>query len=387
MDDTWWVDPDQLHPDQEEIVQLPLDGNYLISGPAGSGKSNLLLLRAGYLNLQNKTNILVIVFTRALANFLHAGATNYDFDSSKIITAHSWTTAFIQRYGEQPSSEGSFEEVRRERFKQIDAIIAERKIGQVYQSIILDEAHDYYASEIAVFQRLTRRLVAAVDERQAIYQSKAQSIDALKRFCVQYELHHHYRCGPKICKVADGLSITDPDGHGMLDSCNYDHVRYPDSVELLRAHSLDAQVDRCIDVLKSQLAAYPGAILAVLAPRRSDVDAIWSRLEHDPELADVIVRANARDGFDLTGGERIVVGTIHAAKGLEFRCVHLLATEELSCFAERLRNVAFVAVTRARTSLRVYYSGRLDAEVESAVLRASTSPTVVDVSKIFRSKP
>ena len=57
MDETWWRSPDQLDPDQQEIVSLPLEGSHLVVGPPGSGKTNLLLLRASYLARAGFPNI------------------------------------------------------------------------------------------------------------------------------------------------------------------------------------------------------------------------------------------------------------------------------------------------------------------------------------------
>ncbi len=69
MKDTWWVNQKKLDPDQLEIIGLGLNGSYLIQGPPGSGKSNLLLLRANYLIKKGRTNVIVLVFTKSLEQF------------------------------------------------------------------------------------------------------------------------------------------------------------------------------------------------------------------------------------------------------------------------------------------------------------------------------
>ena len=57
MDDTWWRSADQLDTDQAELISLPLGGSHLIVGPPGSGKTNILLLRATYLTRAGQSNI------------------------------------------------------------------------------------------------------------------------------------------------------------------------------------------------------------------------------------------------------------------------------------------------------------------------------------------
>ena len=49
MKDTWWIKPEQLDPAQREVIGLSRKQSHLVLGPPGSGKTNLLLLRAKHL--------------------------------------------------------------------------------------------------------------------------------------------------------------------------------------------------------------------------------------------------------------------------------------------------------------------------------------------------
>ena len=45
----WWAKKEQLDPHQVKLIEdLPLDGNHLVVGPPGSGKTNILLRRAQF---------------------------------------------------------------------------------------------------------------------------------------------------------------------------------------------------------------------------------------------------------------------------------------------------------------------------------------------------
>jgi len=84
METTWWTQPEELDEAQQEVVALDSDSDHLVLGPPGSGKTNLLVLRAAYLYGAGYQNIAVLTFGRVLREFLVSGSTNYTFPSNKI---------------------------------------------------------------------------------------------------------------------------------------------------------------------------------------------------------------------------------------------------------------------------------------------------------------
>ena len=95
MNNTWWVKQDQLDQRQRAVIDLPLSASHLILGPPGSGKTNLLLLRASQMVLSGKPNILVVVFTRTLREFLVTGSSRYEFPADNIVTLSGWSSQFL----------------------------------------------------------------------------------------------------------------------------------------------------------------------------------------------------------------------------------------------------------------------------------------------------
>src|SRR5258708_1700953 len=96
MESTWWVKPAELDDQQKAVIGLPLDGSYLVVGPPGSGKTNLVLLRANHLALYPRPNLAIIVFTRLLESFLRTGAASYQFDPEKITTSIRWLASLAR---------------------------------------------------------------------------------------------------------------------------------------------------------------------------------------------------------------------------------------------------------------------------------------------------
>ena len=68
----------------------------------------------------------------------------------------------------------------------------------------------------------------------------------------------------------------------------------------------------------------------------------------------------------ITHKVRIVVGTVHSTKGMEFRACHFFESNRIKSFPSQ-RNMAFTACTRAKTSLTVYHSSPLPGYFDNAL--------------------
>src|ERR1700741_2473323 len=113
MNNTWWVGLEELNDEQKAVIALPIGKSYLVSGPPGCGKTNLLLLRANYLYLAGQENLQVVVFTRTLQEFIVSGGTQYDFPLGKVKTSTKFFEDLLFQYGVKLSLPDDFEALRR----------------------------------------------------------------------------------------------------------------------------------------------------------------------------------------------------------------------------------------------------------------------------------
>ncbi len=100
-DNTWWKNVDELVKEQADLLDIPQEKSLLIKGPPGSGKTNLLLLRANQLYLGDYPNLYVVVFGSLLKSFIQIGGTQYKFPAEKIITHTSLFKMILRSEGKE----------------------------------------------------------------------------------------------------------------------------------------------------------------------------------------------------------------------------------------------------------------------------------------------
>jgi superfamily I DNA/RNA helicase len=365
MSDTWWVGEGQLNAEQKKIIAMPPGGNHIIVGPPGSGKTNLLLLHANYLTECGLANIAIVVFTRMLRDFIASGAGQYSFQTEKLQTCRQWQGSLLYQYGESVDLPSGFDEQRQYFIDRINTLINERNLENIYDCILLDEAQDYLPEELDIFRRLARSLFAVADARQKIYRGK-DCLDKLIGGGLQkHELRYHYRNGESICRVADALAKESDVYEPLMTYCQYDEVSQPSSVDHQRCTDIDDEARRIIERLRLQTRTYPDELLAVVCPTREATNRVWTHIQ-GADIASI----SAMQGDELLApfepANRVIVCTLHAAKGLEVRAMHIAGCEALSKFPHQ-RRMAFTAVTRAKTSLSLYYSGNIPGYLENAL--------------------
>src|ERR1035437_7346647 len=323
MSEPWWVGEDELDEDQKDVIALPLTGNYLVTGPPGSGKTNLLLVRGNYMTLAGKPDIAIIVFSRTLQEFIATGAKGYAFPADKVQTSRRWAQKLLFQYGIFTNPPDGFEDQRDYFLDQVKTLVEKRKLLHVYDGILLDEAQDYLPEEIELFSRLARVLFVVADSRQKIY-TTPDPLDALRGLVrgKEHVLRYQYRCGRQICKLADALGRDSAGYIPLLPTSHYDETAKPSSVEHKRSRNLQRQAERIIDKLSVQLKAYPDGLFGVLCPRSEDVDEMWRIMIESP-LGHLCTLQKGGDHSEFDRGKPIVVGTFHSAKGVEFRGLHL----------------------------------------------------------------
>lgn len=381
MSDTWWRDVDDLVKEQADLLDVPMNQNLLIKGPPGSGKTNLLLLRANQLYLGDFPNLHVVVFGSLLKQFIQIGGKQYKFPPEKIITHTRLFETILSEYGASFDSNGmSLEEARSERARRVDDLLKSGDLVVQFDALLLDEAQDYTPLEIEILRSLTEVMIATADSRQKIYDVD-DCMAVLEGVTDRvHQLTYHFRTGRKICQLADGIQKRNADYVSMLEYSQYNEADYPSNVQTKDNLDLEKQAEAIVLQINDQMFAYPDDLIGVLCPLNESMDAIEDILIKNG-LGEYTTRANQSERFDPS--KKIWLSTLTAAKGLEFRAVHVAGLEKLHYMRGAQRRLIFTGVTRARTALTLYWDSSIPGYLQSALRAVFPSQKPVTTQNIF----
>jgi len=371
--EAWWREQSELDEDQLNVIGLPEEGSFLVKGPPGSGKTNLLLLRANYLTVSSHPNLAVVVFNATLREFIRSGADRYDFDVRNVLTSASLLDNMLREAGERIETT-SFEADRTRRIELAESILAPTWTSPPYDVLLIDEAQDFSPREIELFRRMTHDLFMVADSRQRIYAGES-SMDTLEGVVDRVlPLRFHYRNGPEICKVADAIGRTFSAGYEpILPTCNYNSPALRSSVDVFKG-AVERQAEEIAQRLLLQRRTYPEGFLGVICPRIGEVRIVAGVLERLGLGAQLCVQDREARYQRIDATKPVWLSTVHGAKGLEFRALHFAAAETVTSAGASQKRLAYTAVTRAKTALSIYHDGHMPPYLDSAVQEFRTMP-------------
>ncbi|THF65622.1 superfamily I DNA/RNA helicase [Pseudothauera nasutitermitis] len=382
MRSSWWRKKSELVPEQIDFINLPPQGRYSLVGPPGSGKTNLLLLRAQFLAGNGDKNALIITFTNSLCDFIRSGiGKSGHISAGQVMTFHSWAGNYIiDQLGVSKKPKGSaFDEATRaEILEKLKEANSKRPSEKMYSAIFVDEAQDLSADELEQLLCLSDKICICGDDKQGIYYQNGLSI-AEKLKLEKHELTSHFRIGQRIAQVADRL-VPPPEGAaGLAARANYNEkLQGKSTAELHPKDSRDEQFAKMAELIRVQLVAFNDDNIGVFAGTNEAIAELKERFDKT-ELAGLVAYHGQEGGGSFSSDARIHVMTLHGSKGTEFRAVHIFAAEELYGYPLRRTKLAYTGITRARTALNVFRTGPTSTAIENAFAK----PALMDMDALF----
>lgn len=380
MKSSWWTTIEQMDPDQRAFVRLGADGRHLLVGPPGCGKTNLLVMRARYIYGVGLKNVLFLTYTRSLADFIRAGVASRKglLEPEQVQTFAHWALKHIATYAPEKMStvdRSAPYDVSRRQIMEALAVANTRLEGvNLYDAVLVDEVQDLHIDEIQALLRVSERVTVAGDAKQMVFESGG-SIDKIEALGFQKrELRFHYRIGTAIADVADkALQPADP-ANRLRANCNYREDEQQSRARLHEFASRDEQFAAMHKSIARQLRTYPNEGIGVIVPRTFLLRELRERFAAAEPLAGGVAFHDLDDEeHSFSSSKNVHVIALKSAKGAEFRAVHLYGLEELK-YPQIRRELVFTAVTRAKTALDGYFTGKVLGSVASAFAEAPVEP-------------
>ncbi len=383
MNSTWWVNPKDLDKQQKAVIELGDKGHFFIEGPPGSGKTNLLLLRAKYLYKAGQRNLAIVTMARSLKEFITFGARENKFIESTVNTFMSLGKAILLQNGIFFKSNDNYQDSSKQLIVELKNLISRRLAGNDYDCILVDEAQDFSEEELRIISQLARNTYFVADSNQRIYNNSTSNIDYLRKFAGEdhcYKLIHHYRNGIKICKFADDI-ISNDDHIPLADTANYREEDNPSAVVAIKNDSFERSIEDLKVRVSNQLKTYPNENIGIVVQNNEVLKRLHNALSEWEHLA---LCSFHEDGsiIDFSGDYRIYCLSAFSVKGLEFRAVHMFEWHWRRNLPHN-RRLSYMTATRAKTSLSVYFYDNLYEYFDQAIGNLNPPGALPTIGDLF----
>lgn len=329
MKKDWMIRESELDDDQIKVLQGTLDKSCIISGCAGSGKSVLALIKAQRIQNEKGNNYKIIVFTKALCEYMNHGR-------EELGLRNSFTYYWIWK-------------------NRLNCPSADY--------IIVDEIQDFDDSEIQDFINATRKhFFFFGDTAQSIYEglkdtTKVEDIGYLlprgSERPKNFELYRNYRLPISVAKFVQNVGVD----LQPFEISTYKNL-YPDKPHLIQYTDIKNQIEAIQHIITNN----DLTDIAILLPHNEMIRTVGSILNElgvnfEQKYND---KENFRNNIDSLNFSttNLKLMTYHSAKGLQFETVFLPGIDMIDD-NDNVRKSLYVAMTRTYKDLYIMYSGEL----------------------------
>lgn len=342
---------EDLSKEQDLIYNLELDGNYLVSGPPGTGKSVMALYRAQVLTFDDREPD-VLMYSNVLRQYTASAAAEVGIEG-RVSTFHSWFNAFWrQHYGRQPPTHSddrySFD------WDEVPAqFLKKTPIMGSLRDLLVDEGQDLPLGFFRMTRFLAKNITVFADENQQLFEHNttlkeiATAIAAGERL----ELKRNYRNSAEIAAVARAYYEGTPTG--VPDP----PTRHGDKPTLRRYEETEDFVDFVVRYTSGRT----NLNIGIACPDTQMQKRLLRFLEAKNPAIPVQAYISTDRSRKVLDFEKPAITLVHyrSLKGLEFDTLFVpeLQRAPVDATSASLRMMFYVVMSRARDELHLSWSG------------------------------
>jgi DNA helicase IV len=345
---------EDLSKEQDLIYNLDLEGNYIISGPPGTGKSVMALYRAQALTFDDREPS-VLMYSKVLKQYTEQAANEIDV-AGHITTFDSWFWNFWRKYyrTSPPSVTGNT-------FDRDWAQIAQEfmtnppELGSL-ADLIVDEGQDLSLSFFRIARFVAKNITVFADENQQLFDNNTTlgeietGIGAREHFV----LRRNYRNTAEIAAVAAKYYAGAPTG--IPDPPE----RHGDKPSLMRYTSTDEFTDFVARYIKART----HLTIGIACPNQNIQRRLYRELTKRKLRIPVqqYISGNPQHSVLDFGSPSVTLVHYKSLKGLEFDTLFVPELQQVTVDATSAatRMMFYVVMSRPRNELHLSWSGTSD---------------------------
>lgn len=328
-----------LSEEQLDIINLPTTKNWVIAGAPGTGKTVMAIYRATQVSRNHKA--LLLVYNIPLMQFLQTAVKNSNYRNCTVSTYYQWLSNFYRKqFGTK------LPEV--ERFAPDWPVVGQncKRLGKMYEHIIIDEAQDFPIELIQILMGLSKNITCFIDQNQAIEAGKTNTTSAIKALCEEtpYTLTRNFR---NTIEIRNLSALFCKNGNPAEARTN---GKKP---TMIQCSNYDDQVEEMCRIIRQNEEKSVG-IIVNNKNLKPTYNSLTNALDSDINIEVYKTMTGNSLDFETDGVKIVSYGTM---KGLEFDIVLLPRFEKVLSTGDTVAdlNRIYVATSRPLSELYMFY--------------------------------
>lgn len=332
---------------QREVVEMrPFNSSMFVSGPPGSGKTSVAILRTRMLLDNGVSNVLFLLYNHSLYGYLRKIFSKMNINQNvNIETKDIFFWNLHRRLGYIDPSGYSYEDKYSQILYDIDQ--EDEEDLPKYTLLVLDESQDFSRMELQLLRKMSDKMIVLADFDQQVYE---RNIDATCFSDLPHrELKTIYRFGKEIAHIAQSFSLS-----GTNLERKVTKTGNTPAYKVVTTSS--KELDVVCQIIKNKTIA--DGTMAILAPKREQLRELSRKLSAK-HIDHYFAESNSKGLRDYNyDSKNPLLITAHSAKGMEFDTVVLYQYNEYDLFGDKDKLI-YLSLTRTCGELYVIQTENL----------------------------